>query len=246
MSAAQEAPVLLSVEQLSKTYRGSMDMLVLDDVSIDVREAECVGLIGPSGSGKSTLANVIAGLIKPDSGEVRFNGASVDGQPGRMNYASRKEVKRAWLGMQMIFQNPEASFLPSRRIGDAIYEGVRYLPEDRRLDKDSLIGGALDAVGLPLSYADRYPFELSGGECQRAAIARAIIGRPRMILCDEPTSSLDVTVQADIMDLLKTIHSQLGTSFLFISHNMALVNEFCSHIYRIESGRIVEQLEACD
>ena len=245
MSAAHEAPVLLSVWQVSKTYRGDMDLLVLYDVSINVREGECVGLVGPSGSGKSTLANVIAGLVEPDSGEVHFNGASFGGQPGRMKRAARKEVKLAWLDMKMIFQNPEASFLPSMRLGDAIYEGVRYLQIKRSADKHALVKSALDAVGLPASYADRYPFELSGGECQRAAIARAIIGKPRLVICDEPTSSLDVTIQAVVMELLGDIHKRLGTAFLFISHDMALVNEFCSRIYRIEDGRIVEQLEVC-
>ncbi len=148
--------------------------------------------------------------------------------------------------MQMVFQNPGASFLPSMRLDEAIYEGARYLPSKRSSDKRKLARSALEAVGLPVSYIDRYPFELSGGECQRAAIARAIIGEPKLIICDEPTSSLDVTVQAEVMKLLRDIHEQLGTSFLFISHNIALVNEFCSRIYRIEGGRITGQLEACD
>lgn len=246
MSVVGEAPIVLDVQHVSKTYRRDGGLLALDDVSMHVAEGECVGLIGPSGSGKSTLANVIARLLEPDSGRISFNGASVDGRAGRPSRGERDRVRRAWLAMQMVFQNPAASFSQGMRLGEAVFEGVRYLPGGSGLDKDALIREAFGAVGLPSSYADKYAFELSGGECQRAAIARAIIGKPKLIICDEPTSSLDVTVQADVMRLLGGIREELGTSFLFISHNIALVNEFCSRIYRIEGGRITGQLEACD
>lgn len=241
MGAETPTGALLHLEGVSKTYRPS-GLRALDGVSLWVGAGERVGLMGPSGSGKSTLANVAAGLLSPDSGNVRFDGVE---RGGRRRKGAPGAARRAWLGMQMVFQNPEASFSPAMRLGDAVFEGARYLPRFKGADKDGLVRDVLDMVELPGSYADRFPFELSGGECQRAAIARAVIGRPRLVLCDEATSALDVTAQARVMALLGRINRELGTAFLFISHNPALVGGFCDRIYRIEGGRITEELEAC-
>lgn len=241
MGAETPTGALLHLEGVSKTYRPS-GLRALDGVSLWVGAGERVGLMGPSGSGKSTLANVAAGLLSPDSGNVRFDGVE---RGGRRSKGAPGTARRAWLGMQMVFQNPEASFSPAMRLGDAVFEGARYLPRFKGADKDGLVRDVLDMVELPGSYADRFPFELSGGECQRAAIARAVIGRPRLVLCDEATSALDVTAQARVMALLGRINRELGTAFLFISHNPALVGGFCDRIYRIEGGRITEELEAC-
>lgn len=241
MGAETPTGALLHLEGVSKTYRPS-GLRALDGVSLWVGAGERVGLMGPSGSGKSTLANVAAGLLSPDSGNVRFDGVE---RGGRRSKGGPGAARRAWLGMQMVFQNPEASFSPAMRLGDAVFEGARYLPRFKGADKDGLVRDVLDMVELPGSYADRFPFELSGGECQRAAIARAVIGRPRLVLCDEATSALDVTAQARVMALLGRINRELGTAFLFISHNPALVGGFCDRIYRIEGGRIPEELEAC-
>lgn len=235
---------LLRLEGVSKRYRRS-GLLALDDVSIWVGAGERVGLMGPSGSGKSTLACIAAGLLSPNAGHVRFDGVERSGG-GRLPRGRSAAVRRAWLGMQMVFQDPEASFIPTMRLGDAVFEGARYLPRFKGADKDRLVREALEAVELPGSYAERFPYELSGGECQRAAIARAVIGRPKLLLCDEATSALDVTVQAKVMALLGRVHRELGTAFLFIGHNPALVGGFCDRIYRIGGGRITEELEACE
>ena len=242
MGAETPTGALLHLEGVSKTYRPS-GLRALDGVSLWVGARERVGLMGPSGSGKSTLANVAAGLLSPDAGSVRFDGVE---RGGRRSKGRSAAVRRVWLGMQMVFQNPEASFSPAMRLGDAVFEGARYLPRFKGADKDGLVRDVLDMVELPGSYADRFPSELSGGECQRAAIARAVIGRPKLLLCDEATSALDVTAQARVMALLGRINRELGTAFLFISHSPALVGGFCDRIYRMEGGRITEELEACE
>lgn len=242
MNMKNGGSALLRVESISKTFRNETEFKALDNVSLYVMPGECVGLIGSSGSGKSTLANVIAGFVEPDSGVVEFDGTRIEGVSNSRHKRGVKK-KSVHFGMQMVFQNPEASFLSTMRLGDAVYEGLRYLPNANKANKDMVVKKAFDAVGLPSSYMDRFPFELSGGECQRAAIARAIIGEPKLIICDEPTSSLDVTVQSDVMDLLDNIHSEFNTAFLFISHNIALVSGFCSRIYKMNEGRIIEQLE---
>ena len=207
---------LLRLEGVSKRYRRS-GLLALDDVSMWVGAGERVGLMGPSGSGKSTLACIAAGLLSPNAGHVRFDGVERPGG-GRLPRGRSAAVRRAWLGMQMVFQDPEASFIPTMRLGDAVFEGARYLPRFKGADKDRLV---------------------------REALARAVIGRPKLLLCDEATSALDVTVQAKVMALLGRVHRELGTAFLFISHNPALVGGFCDRIYRIGGGRITEELEAC-
>lgn len=248
--------MLLNVQNITKTYaRTEMrteTFKVLDNVSLYVEQGECVGIIGPSGSGKSTLAHVIAGLEAPDCGTVTFDGFARDVTRASGKVYSRGErarIKTAWAGMQMIFQNPEASFLPSMTMGRAIAEGIAYQTrqEQARLTKkerECMVNKALEEVGLPVSFAQKHAFEMSGGQCQRAAIARAIIGNPKLIICDEPTSALDVTIQARIMELLEHLHQQHGVSLVFISHNMALVNNLCSRIYRLEAGRITDQLVA--
>ena len=252
--------MLLNVQNITKTYvRTEMraeTFKALDNVSLYVEQGECVGIIGPSGSGKSTLAHVIAGLEAPDCGTITFDGVTrgVTCGVARENGTAhsrgkRARIKTAWAGMQMIFQNPEASFLPSMTMGRAIAEGIAYQTrqEQTRLTKkecECMVNKALEEVGLPASFAQKHAFEMSGGQCQRAAIARAIIGNPKLIICDEPTSALDVTVQARIMELLEHLHQQHGVALVFISHNMALVNNLCSRIYCLEAGHITDHLVA--
>lgn len=148
----------------------------------------------------------------------------------------RTAQRAAWLDMQMVFQNPEASFSDHLTIGDAVWEGAAYKPafanmsSDQRAEK---VARTLEIVGLDRSFAAKHAFELSGGECQRAAIARAIIGDPKLIICDEATSALDVTVQARIIDLLRHLHADHGMAILFISHDLALVQSFCDRIYSL-------------
>lgn len=231
--------MLLRAENITKSFSGKTNFRALDSASIYVCEGECVGLVGRSGSGKSTLAKIIAGLEAADSGIVAFDGQQID-------YAKRhplKNIPPCWIDMQMIFQNPEASFSDHMTIGQGICEGIAYNNRFSGADKRTLALAALEDVDLDSNFFNKRPYELSGGECQRAAIARAIISNPKLVICDEPTSSLDVTVQAEIMRLLERLNREHGTAFLFISHNMALVNNFCSRIYRIESGRVISELE---
>lgn len=237
--------MLLEARHITKIYASARvhAFKALDDVSLSVDQGECVGVVGPSGSGKSTLIKIIAGLEQPNRGTVSFDGVTRDGVR-KPKKEERAQIRAAWLNMQMIFQNPEASFLPSMTMAQAIKEGAVYKGAFPRNNTDDLVKDALEAVGLPVSFAQKHAFEMSGGECQRAAIARAIIGNPKLILCDEPTSALDVTVQAKIMSLLAQLHEERGMSLVFISHNKALVNNLCSRIYRLENGRIIDELVA--
>lgn len=233
--------MLLEVDNITKYYAGQ-DAPVLERVSFGLDAGERVGIIGPSGSGKTTLARIIAGLEAADTGRVAFNGATRDFGEGastkrlRLSRAERARIHTAWLDMQMVFQDPAASFSDHLNIADAIWEGAAYHPRFARFSKKEKrveIDRMLDAVGLPRAFATKRAFELSGGECQRAAIARAIIGEPQLIICDEATSALDVTVQARIMDLLEHLYCVHGMAFLFISHDLALVQGFCDRIYSL-------------
>lgn len=237
--------MLLVVEQIRKTFPGRPQP-ILENASLSVDAGEKVGIIGRSGEGKSTLARIIAGLEKADQGSVSFKGASkAFGKTPDNGNRDKRELHKAWLSMQMIFQNPEASFSSHMSIGDAVWEGAVYHPDLGSVAKSTrkrLVEEALDSVGLPKSVASKRAFELSGGQCQRAAIARAIIGNPELVICDEATSSLDVTVQARIMLLLEELCRSHGVAFLFITHNLPLTANFCDRVYRLES----HTLTTCD
>lgn len=235
--------MLLEVRDITKTF-SNQSTPVLSNVSFSLEQGERVGIIGASGSGKTTLVRIIAGLERADSGSVTFNGAALDygaeavgaqRHNHHRNY-DNKESYKAWLDMQMVFQNPRASFSRYMDIGAAVWEGAAYHPSFvsiSKSEKKKLVTQALEAVGLPVSFAKRRAFELSGGECQRAAIARAIIGNPRLVICDEATSALDVTVQAHIMNLLERLYQERGMAFIFVSHNSALVQRFCDRVYTV-------------
>ncbi len=231
--------MLLEVEGLTKRYRTRSGWFTaLDGVSLGVDAGEIVGLIGTSGSGKTTVASVVSGLETADSGSMVFNGVACDATipPNRRS----REFKRVMAGMQMVFQHPAQSFSDRMRIGAGVAEGIVY----RGVPKDCCMEAALDAierVGLPRSYAQKYAWELSGGECQRAALARAIVGDPELLVCDEPTSALDVTVQAQIVNLIAQLCDERGMACLFISHDLALVRGLCSRAYVIDDGAIVEE-----
>ena len=234
---------------------------MLDQVSFALDKGERVGIIGPSGSGKSTLARIIARLERADAGSVMFNGATLrfgyeepesaisnvvssrlsrahrrSPRSFRPSRGDRERIHTAWLDMQMVFQNPEASFSDHFSIGRAVWEGAAYHPafaQASKEEREEKVARTLEVVGLERTFATKRIFELSGGEAQRASIARAIIGEPKLIICDEATSALDVTVQARIMDLLKHLYSDHGMAILFISHDLALVQDFCDRIYSL-------------
>ena len=218
---------ILTAEHLKKVFRGrekygkkGKDICAVEDVSFSLRKGESLGLIGESGSGKSTVAYMTAGLLKPTEGTIHFYG----------NY------------MQMVFQDPIKSLNPHRTVVDNICEGLIYRKNGKSMAEiRKLALEAMDLVHLDRSYAGRKGRELSGGECQRATIARAILIKPELLICDEVTSALDVSVQAQIMELLSELKRQMGLSYLFISHDIALVSHFCDRVAVMYRGRIVEE-----
>ena len=232
--------MLLEVDGITKFYPGQ-EKPVLEGITFAVDKGERVGIVGESGSGKTTLARIIAGLEPADGGSVAFNGAKVDFGESEIESrrARNRQIRTAWLGMQMVFQNPAASFSDHMDIGKAIWEGAAYNADlgcCDRCARQEMIASSLESVGLDSSFMKRRAFELSGGECQRAAIARAIIGDPKLIICDEATSALDVTVQARIMSLLEKLFKEKGMAFIFVSHNIAVVQRFCDKIYSVSSS----------
>lgn len=231
---------MLEVRDIAKSYDGLRSpRQALNGVSLSIGDEACVGLVGSSGSGKSTLAHIIIGLERADRGTVEFDGVSLD--PCRKTRKRSPEQKSRLLEMQMVFQHPASSFADHMKLGQGIIEGMAYHPEFDRKKARQHMFEALEMVGLPSGYAQKHASELSGGECQRAAIARAIVSRPKLLICDEPTSSLDVTVQASIIDLLVSLRQELSLSYLFISHDLALVRGFCDSVYVIDEGKIAEE-----
>jgi peptide/nickel transport system ATP-binding protein len=196
-------------------------------VSLEVRDGESVGLVGESGSGKTTLARCIAGLENADGGEILFRGTKLTSKRRTANQ------------IQVVFQDPYSALNPRIRIGSALAEALRAggaTAGGPRRGVDDL----LDMVGLPKAFARRYPAELSGGERQRVAIARSLAPAPELLICDESVSALDVSVQAQILNLLSDLRQELGLSILFISHDLAVVRQVSDAVYVISDGRVVE------
>ncbi len=223
---------ILQLQNLKKifTRNGQSEFLAVDGVSFDISAGECVGLIGESGSGKSTVANMIARLLDPTEGRILLDGEDVTDVKARQIFRT----------VQMIFQSPQESFDPRRTLGDGIGESLLNVGRSRsqvRAEVERL----LEAVGLPPDFARRYPHEVSGGQCQRAAIARAVAIHPKLLICDEATSALDVTVQAEIVDLLSRLMRERGMACLFICHDIALAQNFCDRLLVMYRGKIVEE-----
>ena len=214
---------------------GQAERRAVDNVSFDLFPGECLGIIGESGSGKTTLVNVITRLAEPSGGCIFLNGAEITKLRGR-------KLKEIYRDMQMVFQHPAESFDPRRTLGDGIGESLLNAGMSRAAVKAE-VGRLAAECGLSPDLAGRYPHEVSGGECQRAAIARALAIKPKVLICDEATSALDVTVQQEIMELLKRLRALRGRelSILFISHDLALVQEFCDRVLVMDEGRIAEE-----
>jgi peptide/nickel transport system ATP-binding protein len=230
---------VVEVEALSKQFpargrhHGSIE--AVRGVSLYIDEGESVGLVGQSGSGKSTVSRTIVGLETPTSGYVDVDGIVLRGDDA----PSRADRKRLHATVQMIFQDPYSSLNPARKIGATLAEAVaRRLdpPKDRR----RAVAELLDLVRLPESYMQRRPAALSGGERQRVAIARALAVEPRIVVCDEPVSALDVSVQAQILNLLRDLQDQLSLSYLFVSHDLAVIRQVAHRVYVMREGEIVE------
>lgn len=218
--------------------RGSVK--AVDGVSFELRAGKTLALVGESGCGKTTVGKSILRLVEPTAGGVRFDGVDLLG-------LSEREMRKRRSDLQIIFQDPYASLNPRMRIAEILGEGIATL--DHTAIKSGLerrIGELLEQVGLPQDAGRRYPHEFSGGQRQRIAIARALAVRPRLIVCDEPTSALDVSVQAQILNLLRTLQRELGLSYLFITHNIAVVEYLAHDVAVMYLGRIVEKGAAGD
>jgi peptide/nickel transport system ATP-binding protein len=206
----------------------------VDDVSFEIERGETLGLVGESGCGKSTVARLIVGLYLPSRGRIEFDGNPQTGDAG----AWSADVRRR---MQMIFQDPYASLNPRWRVGDIVAEPMRAqeaAPTPQH--EQARVGELLTQVGLSPADARKYPHEFSGGQRQRISIARALSSAPEFLVCDEPTSALDVSVQAQILNLMKTLQEHLGLTYLFISHNLAVVSQMATRVGVMYLGRIVE------
>ncbi len=225
---------LLSVSELRTTYRsGSMPVHAVDGVSLDIAPGETVGLVGESGCGKSTLGKTILRLVEPSSGRITFDGTDLTTLPEQKLRAYRRRL-------QMVFQDPFASLNPRQTIGDILGAPLDVHRIGSRSGRRQRVGEILSQVGLPEDSASRYPHEFSGGQRQRIGIARALILGPDLIICDEPVSALDLSVQAQVLNLLADIKSRLKLSLLFISHDLSVVRYLSDRVLVMYLGRIVE------
>ncbi len=219
-----------NVKRAGRRYRLS----ALDGVSLSLAEGEVLGIVGESGCGKTTLGRSIVRLVQPDDGTITFKGADVAG-------ASSSALRKIRLDIRMVFQDPYASLNPRRSIGDSVAEAADINGIFKnRAERSASIARTLAAVGLDASFADRYPHELSGGQRQRAGIARAILPAPAIIIADEPVSALDVSVQAQVLNLLMDLREQLKLSMLFISHDLGVIGHVSDQVAVMYMGRIVE------
>jgi peptide/nickel transport system ATP-binding protein len=218
---------------LNRLFGGDSTVKAVDDVSLDVPRGYTVGLVGESGSGKTSLARSVIGLVDVTAGKIELLGVELHGRPGQRN----REVLRQ---LQMVFQHPEESLNPYHTIGDTLRRPLMTLAGESKAAAEAGVGALLDAVHLPRDYVNRYPNELSGGEKQRIAIARAFAAQPELIVCDEPVSSLDVSVQASILNLLAELQHERETAYLFISHDLAVVGYLADIIAVIYLGQLVE------
>lgn len=225
---------ILDVKDLTKNfYKNKQLFTAVNHISFQLRQGECLGLVGESGCGKSTTVKMLTHLLKPDSGEILLEGTEIQHLKG-------KALKKLYTEIQMVFQIPQDSFDPRRTLGDSIMESMRNHNVSRK-EAQNRLGQLLQQVELPPELADRYPNQVSGGQCQRAAMARALAVNPKILICDEVTSALDVTVQAQIIELLKRLQQEMDLSILLISHDLALVQHLCDRVLVMYQGNIVEQ-----
>ena len=226
---------LLIIENISKTFKvdKNKELQALKNINIRLKKGECIGIVGESGCGKSTLARIIVGIERKTSGKIIFDNKEIEG------ISKTKDI-------QMIFQNPLSSFNPRMKIVDYMWEPLRNYFKLSKKDSITLIKKSLMDVGLDENALEKYPHEFSGGQLQRITIARAIIIKPKLIVCDEITSALDVSVQKQILELLKKLQKDLHLSYLFIGHDLAVVQDISQKIVVMYMGKIVEELDSVD
>ncbi len=240
---------LVSVTDLVKYFPGQKGgfgrrrkrtIQAVDGVSFDIDDGETLGLVGESGSGKTTIARLLAGLEKPTSGQVRYGGEDISAM-------SRSEATKMRREVQMIFQDAYGSLDPRMRVGDIVAEGwAVHSGLVPRRDRPRRVKELLELVGLRGDWIDRYPNEFSGGQQQRIGIARALALEPRVVICDEPVSSLDVSVQAQVINLLTSIQRHTGVAYLIISHDLSVIRHVAGRVAVMYLGRIVEEGDAAD
>lgn len=237
-ATADTSSSLLSVEALTKTFksRTGRSARALHDVSIEIGADESVAVVGESGSGKTTLGRCLLGLERPTTGRVVVDGLDISD----FDSLSRDNRQRLRRTVQMIFQDPYSTLNPARTVGATLGEALAAGDAGQRRGRDD-ISQLLDLVGLPRDYATRKPVALSGGERQRVGIARALAVKPKLLVCDEAVSALDVSVQAQILNLLASIRRELGVSYMFISHDLAVVRQIADRVYVLRNGEVVEE-----
>jgi oligopeptide/dipeptide ABC transporter ATP-binding protein len=205
-------------------------LTAVDRVSFEIGEKEVMGVVGESGSGKTTLAKTIVRLYEPDDGRIEFMGIDI-------THLNQKQLRPIRKDLQIVFQNPYLSLNPRRKIKDIIEDVIKL----HKLDKTMSVDEALEVVGLPKSYLNRYPHQLSGGERQRVAIARALVLKPKLLILDEVTSSLDVVTKRTILSLLEDIRKSWKNSMIFVSHDLAVVNYISDRVLVMYAGKVVEE-----
>jgi ABC-type oligopeptide transport system ATPase subunit len=244
---AAAAPPLLAVRGLSKhfpLYKGGLRQRqtgvtkAVDDVSFDLAFGESLGLVGESGCGKTTTARCILRAIQPTAGEVAFR--MPDGRVLDLTKLSERELKPVRQHAQMVFQDPFSSLNPRMTVRDIVAEPLIIHRLARGAELDERVSAMLARVGLKPEHRMRYPHAFSGGQRQRISIARALIMRPALVVCDEATSSLDVSVQAQVLDLLKELQRELRLTYLFVAHNLDVVRGFCDRVAVMRKGRVIE------
>jgi ABC-type glutathione transport system ATPase component len=241
-NAVPDGPPLLRVEGLRKTFsqggslftrREAMTVRAVDDVSFEIRPGETLSLVGESGSGKSTTAYCVLRLVEPDAGSVTFKGTELTG-------LGKRELAGLRRSMQLVFQDPYGALNPRRTVEDSIIEPLRIhgvgTDEERRARARELA----ELVGMDPAHLPRHPQQFSGGQRQRIVIARALALGPELLVCDEPVSALDVSVQAQILNLLKDLQEELGLALLFIAHDLAVVRSMSDRVMVMQHGRVVE------
>lgn len=226
---------VLELQEVTKVFSGRKGAQVraLDRVSFCIEEGESVGLIGPSGSGKSTVANAVCRFIDVTSGRILLRGCDITEARG-------KALRQAYKEVQMVFQSPRSSFDTRRTLGDGVGECLKNGGVGKA-ERRERVRALLERCGLPAAAADWYPHEVSGGQCQRAAIARALAAQPRLLVCDEATSALDVMAQRQILELLLELKAEGRLQLLFITHNLAVAQQCCDRLIVMDKGRIVEE-----
>ena len=228
---------ILKAENLTKVFsrQGQAEFTAVNGISFQLFPGECLAIIGESGRGKTTAVSMISRLVDVSSGRIILDGQDITHLKGQ-------KLRRVYRTMQMVFQTPTESFDPRRTLGDGIGESLRNAGVSKGETRKK-VETLLEQCGLEAEFADRYPHQVSGGQCQRAAIARALAIEPKLLICDEATSALDVTVQKEILDLLNALRAQQGRnlSILFICHDISLVQQFADRVLVMYQGNVVEE-----